>query len=83
MINEEGSMDCILSIDFFYKMLGKFDEYIVKDKNGKYVYDYVLDSNGNKIPILDENNKPKKTKDGKPLYKRKPRKAKMSFAEAR
>jgi hypothetical protein len=60
MVNEEGSMDCVLSIDFFIKLFKdpktgrSFNEYEAKDKDGHIIYDYTLDKNGNKIPVYEK-----------------------------
>jgi len=88
MINEEGSMDCVLSIDFIEKILtqnGKpgIPEVPIKDKNGNIIYDYVKDEKGNKIPLKDKQGNNRVAKDGTPLYKRKMRTRKMSFDEKR
>lgn len=102
MVNEEGSMDCILSMDFFIKLFrdpktGKsFNVYDAKDKNGHIIYDYVLDDNGQKIPVYekdetthkykldkDGNRIQKKSKDGQLIYKKKKRQLTMSFDDAR
>ena len=88
MINEEGSMDCVLSIDFFDKILKHngqrgIPEVPIKDKDGNDIFDIVKDENGEPIVVKDKDGKPKTTKDGKPIYKRKQRTRKMSFTEAR
>lgn len=57
MVNEEGSMDCVLSIDFFSKILPKVptNEYEV-DEDGNYVYErgeggaYKVDEHMQPIP---------------------------------
>lgn len=57
MINEEGSMDCVLSLDYFSHILPKVqsDEYEL-DENGDYIYvkgkdgQYKKDKYGNYIP---------------------------------
>lgn len=87
MVNSEGSMDCVLSIDYFYKILGDVEvsDYTYTDKEGKKhpkrIFD--LDSEGNKQPLyekdkdgkykLDENGKRIQLKDktGNPIYKTK------------
>jgi hypothetical protein len=63
LINEEGSMDCVLSIDFFEHILPKrirrdSENHIVYKHDGKdFVYKknadgtYALDENGNKIRV--------------------------------
>lgn len=88
MINEEGSMDCVLSIDFFDKILKHngqrgIPEVPIKDKDGNDIFDIVKDENGEPIVVKDKDGNPKLTKDGKPIYKRKQRTRKMSFTEAR
>lgn len=55
MVNEEGSMDCVLSIDFFTKILGDLFHYTTGG-------DYMLDEFGNHIPVT-------KIHKGKTLYK--------------
>lgn len=57
MVNEEGSMDCVLSLDFFRHILPKVesDEYEL-DEDGNYVYQrgpngsYTIDKYGNPVP---------------------------------
>lgn len=57
MVNKEGSMDCVLSLDFFRSILPKVesDEYEL-DEDGNYVYQrgpnnsYRIDKYGNPIP---------------------------------
>lgn len=88
MINEEGSMDCVLSIDFIEKMLTKdgkpgIPEVPIRDKDGNIIYDYVKDEKGNKIPLKDKQGNNRVAKDGTPLYKRKMRTREMSFDEKR
>ena len=83
MINEEGSMDCVLSADFFKKMFkGDLPKVPIKDKNRNVVWDLIpkRDARGN--AIKDEAGKPvyvqRRDKDGnlmfdsegKPVYKR-------------
>ena len=70
MINEEGSMDCVLSLDYFQHILPKVqsDEF-EEDENGDYVY------------VRDKNGQYKKDKNGNYIAKRKMRD--MSFDEAR
>ena len=49
MVNEEGSMDCVLSIDFFDHLLPKkVVGYKMKDG------EFVLDKKGNRIPIYQK-----------------------------
>lgn len=55
MVNEEGSMDCVLSIDFFTKILGDLFHYTTGG-------DYMLDEFGNRIPVT-------RMYKGKTLYK--------------
>lgn len=96
MINNEGSMDCVVSVDFIKKMLGgELPRVPIKDKNRNVVWDLVpeLDSRGD--AKRDKNNKiiyqQKKGKDGKPMfddngkpiYKRKIRTREMTFDELR
>lgn len=81
-------MDCVLSIDFFDKMLKHngqrgIPEVPIKDKDGNDIFDIVKDENGEPIALKDKDGNPKLTKDGKPIYKRKQRTRKMSFTEAR
>lgn len=78
MVNEEGSMDCVLSIDFFIKLFKdpktgrSFNEYEAKDKDGHIIYDYTLDKNGNKIPVYekDESGVYKKDESGNKIQKK-------------
>lgn len=70
MINEEGSMDCVLSIDFFQHILPK-----VKTE------EFELDENGDYIYLRDKNGQYKKDQYGNYIPKRKMRD--MSFEEAR
>lgn len=67
MVNEEGSMDCVLSIDYFEHLIPKVPK---KDKNGNIIYkttithkmgddgkwistkEFVLDKEGNKVPVM-------------------------------
>lgn len=44
MVNEEGSMDCVLSVDFFTKILGDLFHYTTGG-------DYILDRFGERIPV--------------------------------
>jgi len=55
MVNEEGSMDCVLSIDFFTKILGDLFHYTTRG-------DYMLNEFGNRIPVT-------RIHKGKTLYK--------------
>lgn len=55
MVNEEGSMDCVLSIDFFTKILGDLFHYTTGG-------DYMLNEFGNHIPVT-------RIHKGKTLYK--------------
>lgn len=55
MVNEDGSMDCILSIDFFTKILGDFLHYTTGGE-------YITDDLGNRIVVT-------KKVDGRTLYK--------------
>lgn len=55
MVNEEGSMDCVLSIDFFTKILGDLFHYTTGG-------DYILNEFGNHIPVT-------RIHKGKTLYK--------------
>jgi hypothetical protein len=61
MVNEEGSMDCVLSFDFIKKMFkGVLPVVPIRDKNRNLIWDLIpeKDKNGNVV-----------TKDGKPVYK--------------
>lgn len=55
MVNEEGSMDCVLSVDFFTKILGDLFHYTTGG-------DYILDRFGERIPVTG-------IYKGKTLYK--------------
>lgn len=55
MVNEEGSMDCVLSVDFFTKILGDLFHYTTGG-------DYMLDRFGERIPVT-------RIYKGKTLYK--------------
>lgn len=55
MVNEEGSMDCVLSVDFFTKILGDLFHYTTGG-------DYVLNEFGNRVPVT-------RIHKGKTLYK--------------
>ena len=75
MINEEGSMDCVLSIDYFKKLLGDFD---IQTKRT-----FELTKDGAKIPLKDKDGNIKVDKDGNTIYKTKLEKRQLSFEEAR
>lgn len=96
MINEEGSMDCVLSIDFFKKMFaGEMPRVPIKDKNHNVVWDLVpeLDSKGNVVKDADgktvyaqrkdKQGKPMVDSKGNPVYKRRIRTREMTFTEMR
>lgn len=55
MVNEEGSMDCVLSVDFFTKIFGDLFHYTTDG-------DYILNEFGNRIPVT-------RIHKGKTLYK--------------
>lgn len=55
MVNEEGSMDCVLSVDFFTKIFGDLFHYTTGG-------DYMLNKFGNHIPVT-------RIHKGKTLYK--------------
>lgn len=55
MVNEEGSMDCVLSVDFFTKIFGDLFHYTTGG-------DYILNEFGNHIPVT-------RIHKGKTLYK--------------
>lgn len=74
MINKEGSMDCVLSIDYFKKLLGDFD---IQTKRTFKLKD------GKKIPLKDKDGNIKTDKDGNTIYKTKLEKRQLSFEEAR
>ena len=94
-INEEGSMDCVVSFDFIKKMFkGQLPVVPIKDKNRKLIWDLIpqTDKNGNVVmkdgkvvykQKLDKEGNPVLDKDGKPVYKRKIRTREMSIDEAR
>lgn len=79
MVNEEGSMDCVLSIDFFRKILKdengySFDQYQKRDKKtGKLLWKRKLGKDGKPIPqrevVVDENGKPILDKNGRKTYR--------------
>lgn len=75
MINKEGSMDCVLSIDYFKKLLGDFD---IQTKRT-----FKLTNDGAKIPLKDKDGNIKVDKDGNTIYKTKLEKRQLSFEEAR
>lgn len=75
MINKEGSMDCVLSIDYFKKLLGDFD---IQTKRT-----FELTKDGAKIPLKDKDGNIKVDKDGNNIYKTKLEKRQLSFEEAR
>lgn len=75
MINKEGSMDCVLSIDYFKKLLGDFD---IQTKRT-----FELTKDGAKIPLKDKDGNIKVDKDGNTIYKTKLEKCQLSFEEAR
>ena len=72
MINEEGSMDCVLSIDFFDDII---PEDVVRDDEGHIVYE--MDDEGQYLytTTTDEN--------GSEIRKRVPKMRKKSFEDAR
>lgn len=55
MINENGSMDCVLSIDFFDHLIPKVPR---RDDDGNIIYqkdddgNFVLDNKGNRKPVM-------------------------------
>lgn len=55
MVNEEGSMDCVLSVDFFTKIFGDLFHYTTGG-------DYIFNEFGNRIPVT-------RIHKGKTLYK--------------
>lgn len=75
MINKEGSMDCVLSIDYFKKLLGDFD---IQTKRT-----FELTKDGAKIPLKDKDGNIKVDKDGNTIYKTKLEKHQLSFENAR
>lgn len=74
MINKQGSMDCVLSIDYFKKLLGDFD---IQTKRTFELKD------GAKIPLKDKDGNIKVDKNGNTIYKTKLEKRQLSFEEAR
>lgn len=95
MINEEGSMDCVVSFDFIKKMFkGTLPVVPIRDKNRNLIWDLIpeTDKNGNVVTEngkivykqkKDKDGNPVLDKDGKPVYKRKIRTREMSIDEAR
>lgn len=75
MINKDGSMDCVLSIDYFKKLLGDFD---IQTKRT-----FELTKDGAKIPLKDKDGNIKVDKDGNTIYKTKLEKRQLSFEDAR
>lgn len=71
MINEEGSMDCVLSIDFFDDII---PEDVVKDEEGHVVYE--VDDQGQFLYTTYEEN-------GSQIRKRIPKTRKKSFEDSR
>lgn len=71
MINEEGTMDCVLSIDFYDDII---PDVTVKDDQGKTVYE--VDGEGQFLYTTY-------MEEGVEVRKRIPKKRKMSFDEAR
>lgn len=72
MINEEGSMDCVLSIDFFDDII---PEDVVRDDEGHIVYEMNDEGQYLYITTTDEN--------GSEIRKRVPKMRKKSFEDAR
>ena len=72
MINEEGSMDCVLSIDFFDDII---PDDVIRDDEGHIVYE--MDDQGQYLytTTTDEN--------GSEIRKRIPKKRKKSFEDAK
>lgn len=96
MINEEGSMDCVVSVDFIKKMFkGDLPRVPIKDKNRNVIWDKVpeLDRQGNakkddKGNIIyaqkkDKEGNPMFDAKGNPVYKRRIRTREMTFDELR
>lgn len=56
MINENGSMDCVLSIDFFEHLIPKV---VKRDEQGHIIYQvdddghFILDKEGNRKPVME------------------------------
>lgn len=57
MLNDKNSMDCVLSLDFFSKILPKVPK---RDEGGHIIYrtddsgHFELDDNGNRIPVMED-----------------------------
>ena len=95
MVNEEGSMDCVVSYDFIKKMFrGDLPQVPIRDKNRNLIWDLIPETDKNGKVIMKDGKpvyKQKKDKEGnlvvdkegKPVYKRKIRMREMSFDEAR
>lgn len=96
MNDKDGSMDCVLSVDFFKKMLGGDIPLVpIKDKNRNVIWDLIpeTDSKGNikkdeKGKVIyatkkDKDGKPVTDKNGNPVYRRKMRTREMTFDELR
>jgi len=95
MINEEGSMDCVVSFDFIKKMFkGELPQVPIRDKNRNIIWDLVPETDKNGKVIMKDGKpvyKQKRDKDGNlvvdkegnPVYKRKIRMRDMSIDEAR
>jgi len=71
MVNEEGSMDCVLSIDFFDDII---PEDIVRDKDNNVIYE--VDDQGQFLYTTYEEN-------GSQIRKRIPKTRKKSFEDAK
>ena len=71
MVNEEGSMDCVLSIDFFDDII---PEDIVRDEDGNIIYE--VDDQGQFLYTTYEEN-------GSQIRKRIPKTRKKSFEDAK
>lgn len=96
MINEEGSMDCVVSVDFIKKMFkGDLPRVPIKDKNRNVVWDKIpeLDQQGNAkkdeggniiyAQRKDKDGNPMVDAKGNPVYKRRIRTREMTFDELR
>lgn len=96
LVNEEGSMDCVLSVDMVKKMLGgTLPKATIKDAEGNPVWDLVTqkDSQGNVLKDKDgkplyvqrknADGTPMVDKNGNPIWKREIRTREMSFDELR
>lgn len=82
-INEEGSMDCLLSADFFDDIVPLIDV-TEPDGNGgiQPVYEYDIDEEtGEKIQLKDESGQLIFLPNGKPKYKRHIKTRKRTFEE--